>query len=62
LLAPAARLVVEVDGGRHGRPCRTNARRGRVLERARYRVLRLEVDVLMANWAHAVEVIVKHLG
>ncbi len=61
-LAPAARLVVEVDGGCHARRCRADAGRDRVLERAAYRVLRLEVEVVMANLPHAVAVIVKHLG
>jgi very-short-patch-repair endonuclease len=61
-LAPAARLVVEIDGGCHARRCRADARRDRVLERAGYRVLRLEVEVVMANLAHAAAVIVKHLG
>jgi very-short-patch-repair endonuclease len=54
--------VVEVDGGCHTLRCRADARRDRELERAGYRVLRLEVAVVMANLAHAVEVIVKHLG
>jgi very-short-patch-repair endonuclease len=60
-LAPAARLVVEVDGGCHARRCCADARRDRSLERAGYRVLRLEVEAVMANLAHAVAVIVKHL-
>jgi very-short-patch-repair endonuclease len=50
--------VVEVDGGCHARRCRADARRERVFERAGYRVLRLEVEVVMANLAHAVAVIV----
>ena len=61
-LAPAARLVVEVDGACHARRCRADARRDRALERAGYRVLRLEVEVVMANLAQAVAVIAKHLG
>jgi very-short-patch-repair endonuclease len=61
-LAPAARLVIEVDGGCHARRCRADARRDRVLERAGYRVVRVDVEVVMANLAHAVAVIVTHLG
>lgn len=42
-LAPKLKIVVEVDGGYHGRPeqQRADARRDAVLGRAGYRVLRL---------------------
>jgi very-short-patch-repair endonuclease len=60
-VAPAARLVVEVDGGCHTRRCRADARRDRALERAGYRVLRLEVGMVMADLARAVAAIVEHL-
>ena len=40
-LAPAVKLVVEVDGGYHRQRVAADARRTRVLERLGYRVLRL---------------------
>jgi crossover junction endodeoxyribonuclease RuvC len=40
-LAPAERLVVEVDGGHHAEQARADARRDAVLGRGGYRVLRL---------------------
>src|ERR1035441_1382409 len=47
LLAPALRLVVEVDGGYHaGRP-RADERRDRALARAGYRVVRLQAELVM---------------
>jgi very-short-patch-repair endonuclease len=58
-LAPAVSLVVEVDGGYHARRCRADARRDRVLGRAGYRVLRLEVEVVMADLPRAVALIVE---
>jgi very-short-patch-repair endonuclease len=39
-LAPAQRLVIEVDGAYHGEHARADARRDAALERAGYRVLR----------------------
>ena len=41
-LAPAPRLVVEVDGGYHQTRRRADARRDRELEALGYRVLRVE--------------------
>ena len=43
-LAPAARLIVEVDGGYHARRTRADARRDEKLRRAGYRVLRVHAD------------------
>jgi very-short-patch-repair endonuclease len=43
-LAPAARLVVEVDGGYHALRERADARRDEKLRRAGYRVLRVHAD------------------
>jgi len=40
-LAPAQRLVIEVDGGHHVEQARADARRDAVLARAGYRVVRL---------------------
>jgi very-short-patch-repair endonuclease len=61
-LAPKVSLVVEVDGGYHARRSRADARRDRVLERAGYRVLRLEAEVVMADLPGAVAVIAESLG
>ena len=44
--APAARLVVEVDGGYHTQRRAADARRDRVLRRMGYRVLRLEARLV----------------
>ena len=52
--APAARLAVEVDGGYHAERRRGDARRDRVLERAGYRVLRLEAELVRRDVASAV--------
>ena len=46
-LAPAASVIVEVDGGYHARRQGADARRQRVLERAGYRVLRFEAAQVM---------------
>jgi very-short-patch-repair endonuclease len=61
-LAPAVSLVVEVDGGYHAWRCRADARRDRVLERAGYRVLRLQAEVIMADLPRALAVIAERLG
>lgn len=46
-LAPAARLIVEIDGGYHERRRRADERRDRMLGRLGYRVLRLEAELVM---------------
>jgi very-short-patch-repair endonuclease len=48
-LAPAARLVVEVDGGHHAERTRADARRDAVLARAGYRVLRLDAALVVQD-------------
>jgi very-short-patch-repair endonuclease len=48
-LAPAERLVVEVDGSYHAQRARTDARRDAALERAGYRVLRVEAELVMGD-------------
>lgn len=48
-LAPAARLIVEVDGGYHSERARADARRERELKAAGYRVLRIATE----NVVHA---------
>ena len=47
--APAARLVVEVDGGYHAERARADARRDAALGRAGYRVLRFEAELVLRD-------------
>ena len=47
--APKARLIVEVDGGYHARRVSADARRDRKLERAGYRVVRLQAELVMRD-------------
>jgi leucyl-tRNA synthetase len=58
-LAPARKLIVEVDGGYHGdaRRQRSDARRDRRLERAGYRVLRVSAELVVNNMGQAVRLI-----
>ena len=46
-LAPARKVVVEVDGGYHVARRTTDARRDRKLARLGYRVLRLEAELVL---------------
>ena len=46
-VAPAVRLIIEVDGAYHRRRATADARRTRVLERLGYRVLRLDAEVVL---------------
>ena len=61
-LAPAARLVVEVDGGHHEGRRRADARRDRALGGLGYRVLRLPAALVMREPATAVQRIVEALA
>jgi leucyl-tRNA synthetase len=56
-MAPARKLVVEVDGGYHGdaRLQRADARRDKRLQRAGYRVLRLPAALVLSNLPQAVQ-------
>ncbi len=56
-MAPARKLVVEVDGGYHARGARrrSDARRDRRLEHAGYRVLRLPAALVLTNLPQAVQ-------
>ena len=54
-LAPAARLVVEVDGGYHEARVRPDARRDEKLRRAGYRVLRLPAELVMRALPEAIK-------
>jgi very-short-patch-repair endonuclease len=60
--APAARLVVEVDGGYHA--CRSGAdkRRDRALHLAGYRVLRLQAELVMSELPLAIALVHQALG
>ena len=53
-LAPAVRLVVEVDGGHHAEQARADAHRDAVLARAGYRVLRLDAALVTRDLEAAV--------
>jgi len=48
-LAPAERLVVEVDGAYHAERGHADARRDAALERAGYRVVRVEAELVMRD-------------
>ena len=54
-LAPAAGLVIEVDGGCHRRRRVADARRQRKLERLGFVVLRLEAELVLSRPGEAVE-------
>ena len=56
-VAEAERLIVEVDGEQHAATRARDERRDRVLERAGYRVLHLEAEVVTRETARAVEVV-----
>jgi len=49
LVAPEVRLVVEVDGGYHANRRAGDARRGRALVRAGYRVLRVDARLVIVD-------------
>ncbi len=48
-LAPAQRLVIEVDGAYHSERERGDARRDAALERAGYRVIRVEASLVVSD-------------
>ena len=56
-LAPAERLVIEVDGGHHAEQARADERRDGVLARAGYRVLRLDAALVMRDIEAAVALV-----
>jgi very-short-patch-repair endonuclease len=47
-LAPAVKVIVEVDGGYHARRERADARRDEKLRRAGYRVVRVPAELVHA--------------
>jgi len=59
--APAARLVVEVDGGCHERRGAADGRRDAVLGRLGYRVLRLPAELVVRDVRAAVALVVAAL-
>ena len=63
-MAPARKLVVEIDGGYHAdaRRQRADARRDELLERSGYRVLRLPAELVLDNLPEAVQLVVAALA
>jgi very-short-patch-repair endonuclease len=53
--APSVRLIVEVDGGYHGRRKVADARRDRDLRRLGYTILHLEAELVHSALPQAVE-------
>jgi very-short-patch-repair endonuclease len=56
-LAPAERLVIEVDGGHHAEQARADARRDAVLARAGYRIVRLDAALVTRDIETAVSLV-----
>jgi very-short-patch-repair endonuclease len=56
-LAPAAKVIVEVDGGYHARRERADARRDEKLRRAGYRVVRVPAELVLHAPAEAVALV-----
>ncbi len=54
-LAPAQRLVIEVDGAYHGERERGDARRDAALERAGYRIVRVEASLVVSDIERALQ-------
>jgi very-short-patch-repair endonuclease len=61
-LAPAQRLVIEIDGGYHRQRRRADSRRDAVLARGGYRVLRLDAALVVRNIEAAVALVRGALG
>ena len=57
LCAPSRRLVVEVDGGYHARFAARDARRDRALQRAGWRVLRVDAELVVRDVEAAVTLV-----
>ena len=55
--SPKARLVVEVDGGYHGRRERADAHRDEALRRAGYRVVRVPAELVHRDLPAAVALV-----
>ncbi len=61
-LAPAQRLVIEVDGAYHSERKRGDGRRDAELERGGYRVIRIEASLVVGDIESALERIRAALG
>jgi very-short-patch-repair endonuclease len=61
-VAPAIKVVVEVDGGYHVRRAAADARRTRVSEWLGYSVVRVSAELVWHNLAEAVEVVRQAVG
>ena len=61
-VAPARRVIVEVDGGWHSRRRAADARRDRRLARLGYRVVRLDAELVLGNLPEAVARVRAALG
>ena len=61
-VAPAAKLVVEVDGPYHARRSSADASRDRKLARLGYRVLRLDAELVLRDMPAAIRRIRAALG
>jgi very-short-patch-repair endonuclease len=57
LVAPARKVIVEVDGGCHREKLRADARRDEKLRRLGYRVLRLEAEFVIKQLPVAVALV-----
>ncbi len=55
--ARSVRLVVEVDGGSHGRRCNSDARRDAALSALGYRVLRVDAASIMRDLGAALALV-----
>ena len=56
-VAPAVKLIIEVDGAYHRRRVTADARRTRVLGRLGYRVLRIDAELVLRELPAAVEAV-----
>ena len=56
-LAPAVKVIVEVDGGYHARRERADARRDEKLRRAGYRIVRVPAALVLQAPAEAVALV-----
>ena len=61
-VAPARRVIVEVDGGWHSRRHAADARRDRKLARLGYRVVRLDAELVLGNLPEAIARVRAALG
>lgn len=60
-LAPSVKVIVEVDGGYHGRRAAADARRDEKLRRAGYRVVRVPAELVLRAPQEAVALVQRAL-